>query len=237
MLFGGVVARTFIYVDGFNFYYGVVKNTPYKWLNLKKIFASILPAKNHAEAIKYYTAHVNAASDPGAPRRQQLYLDALATIPEITIHKGTFMTHEKWLPLARATTATLKEIPNVIRAKGDMVLANVIRAEEKGSDVKLGVHLVHDGWRDLYDVGVVVSNDTDLEEPLRIVTRELRKAVVLICPSGPARRSSSHKTLIKVASFTYAAKDTFTEERLMAAQFSNPVIAADGTVISKPESW
>jgi hypothetical protein len=26
--------RTSIYIDGFNLYYGAVKDTPYKWLNL-----------------------------------------------------------------------------------------------------------------------------------------------------------------------------------------------------------
>ena len=29
--------RTFVYIDGFNLYYGSVKDNPYKWLDLKKI--------------------------------------------------------------------------------------------------------------------------------------------------------------------------------------------------------
>ena len=41
--------------------------------------------------------------------------------------------------------------------------------EEKGSDVNLATYLVADGFRDLYDTAVVVSNDSDLAEPLKLV--------------------------------------------------------------------
>jgi hypothetical protein len=34
--------RTIVYVDGFNFYYGQVKNGPYKWLDLTKLFKAVL---------------------------------------------------------------------------------------------------------------------------------------------------------------------------------------------------
>jgi len=35
--------RTYVYVDGFNLYYSALKNTPYKWLDLRALFARILP--------------------------------------------------------------------------------------------------------------------------------------------------------------------------------------------------
>lgn len=34
--------RTYVYVDGFNFYYGAVKGTRYKWLDFKALFGHIL---------------------------------------------------------------------------------------------------------------------------------------------------------------------------------------------------
>jgi hypothetical protein len=39
--------------------------------------------------------------------------------------------------------------------------------------VNLGVHLVRDAFRRAFDVAAVLTNDTDLVEPMRIVTREL----------------------------------------------------------------
>ena len=40
----------------------------------------------------------------------------------------------------------------------------VIKTEEKGSDVNLAVHLLNDAWLDRYECAVVVSNDSDLAE-------------------------------------------------------------------------
>jgi hypothetical protein len=35
--------RTFVYVDGFNLYYGAVKGTPYKWLDIQRLSELLLP--------------------------------------------------------------------------------------------------------------------------------------------------------------------------------------------------
>jgi 5'-3' exonuclease len=51
--------RTYIYVDGFNLYYRSLKNTPYKWLDLKALFRYLLDPKNDIQAIKYFTARVS----------------------------------------------------------------------------------------------------------------------------------------------------------------------------------
>jgi uncharacterized LabA/DUF88 family protein len=229
------VGRTIVYVDGFNMYYGVVSKTAYKWLNLKAIFRSILKPDNQIVAIKYYTANVTGTPDEDAPRRQQLYFDALSTVPEISICKGSFMTNARWLPIVNPPVGVFTPIKDVIRIKGSTVLVNVHKTEEKGSDVNLGVDLVNDGWRGLYDVAVVASNDTDLESPIRIVKEQLKKPVVLVCPSGPASPRFAHKTLMDVSSFTW--HNAFTPERLLSAQFPNPVVALSGRQIYKPESW
>tara|TARA_R110002072_G_scaffold29206_4_gene92759 strand:- start:564 stop:863 length:300 start_codon:yes stop_codon:yes gene_type:complete len=43
--FGGLCfMRTCVYVDGFNLYYGALKRTPYKWLDLAALMAA-LPGK------------------------------------------------------------------------------------------------------------------------------------------------------------------------------------------------
>ena len=62
--------RTFIYVDGFNLYYGSAKGTPYKWLDLKTLFKKILGPEFDILAIKYYIANVSGRPDNvGAPIR------------------------------------------------------------------------------------------------------------------------------------------------------------------------
>jgi 6-hydroxy-3-succinoylpyridine 3-monooxygenase len=64
-------ARTIVYVDGFNLYYGAVRGTPYKWLDLQ---------------IKYFTAWVTGATLPN----QQAFLAALATRPLVQPILGNF---------------------------------------------------------------------------------------------------------------------------------------------------
>ena len=35
--------KTIVYVDGFNLYYGALKGTPYRWLNLAEMCRQLLP--------------------------------------------------------------------------------------------------------------------------------------------------------------------------------------------------
>ena len=66
--------KTYVYIDGFNLYYGAVKGTPYKWLDLLQMCRKLLP-KNEIVKIKYYTAKVGVRpNDPDQPVRQQIYL-------------------------------------------------------------------------------------------------------------------------------------------------------------------
>jgi len=76
--------RTFVYVDGFNLYYGAVKGTPFKWLNIVELAKQVLPASHIVERVKYFTARVSGADDPDAPKRHA-YLLALKTLPEVEI--------------------------------------------------------------------------------------------------------------------------------------------------------
>jgi uncharacterized LabA/DUF88 family protein len=76
--------------------------------------------------------------------------------------------------------------------------ARVIKTEEKGSDVNLATHLLHDAHRGPFDVAVVISNDSDLLEPIRIVRRELGKRVGILNPHPkPSRALLPHIDFIK----------------------------------------
>ena len=77
--------RTNIYIDGFNLYYGKLKGTPFKWINLDILCRTNLdPAKNKIQKIKYFTALVKPRpGDPDQNIRQQAYIRALLTLPNI----------------------------------------------------------------------------------------------------------------------------------------------------------
>ena len=64
----------------------------------------------------------------------------------------------------------------------DRRTAEVFKTEEKGSDVNLAVHLLNDCWLDLYECAVVVSNDSDLAEAMRLVNGCRGKMIGLVTP-------------------------------------------------------
>jgi hypothetical protein len=147
---------TNIYVDGFNFYYRVVKNTPYKWLDFAALSRLLLP-EHHIQTIKYFTAHVSARPyDPDVATQQQVYLRALKTIPNLQIVLGNFQTNIRPMPLAdrKPPQAITVVVPNPDGATSAIQLPAITpqrvlieRTDEKGSDVNLEAHLLLDGFQ------------------------------------------------------------------------------------------
>ena len=83
---------TNVYVDAFNLYYGSLKGTPYRWLDLGALCARLLP-KDRSQPHPLLHRHRQCPPDnPDAPQRQQAYLRALETIPGLSIHFGHYLS-------------------------------------------------------------------------------------------------------------------------------------------------
>ena len=105
--------------------------------------------------------------------------------------------------------------------------ARVIKTEEKGSDVNLATHLLHDAHMDRFDVAVVVSNDSDLLGPIKIVRNELGKKVGILNPQkNPSRAILPHIDFIK----------QIRSGALGASQFPATMQDATGQ-FTKPAGW
>ena len=105
MLFSGTVMRTRVYVDGFNLYYGALKDTPFKWLDPVRLAQLLVPRGYSIDRVRYFTARVSGKADPTAPARQQIYLKALTTLPEVELHFGRFLAKTAWRPLVNLPVA------------------------------------------------------------------------------------------------------------------------------------
>jgi hypothetical protein len=215
--------RTIVYIDGFNLYYRALKGTSHKWLDLEKLSAVVLPG-HQITKIDYYTARVSGRLDPSAPARQHAYLRALSTLVSVTIHFGNFLASEKWAGLVQPPRFK----PQITLPPGPVPqVAYIHKTEEKGSDVNLGVHLVRDGFKNDFNTAAVLTNDTDLCEPLRIVSQELGLPVVLLTPvTGPA------PSLLKIVSSVRHIQPYLGPSQLP------PLISVPGKkTISKPSGW
>lgn len=215
--------RTAVYVDGFNLYYGALRDSPYKWLDLRAMLRAVLSPENKVTLIKYFTAKVRGMpADPGVPRRQQTYLNAMtAHDPAIEIIYGRFF-----------------EVPSsvTVGAGAQTRVVHGKRNTEKGTDVSLAVHLLNDAWLDRYDVGVVVSNDTDLAEAVRLAKSECGKTIGLIAPLLNRQRDGSPRRMSDALRRCTDFQREIRAAGLAASQLPNPVTAASGTQLAKPPS-
>ncbi len=207
--------RTLVYVDGFNLYYGAVRGTRHKWLDIHRLTEMHLAAHHRIVEIKYFTARLNPRPhNPDQPIRQALYLRALATIPNLQIIYGHFLTKVVRMQLANPLS-------------GQNPTVQVLKTEEKGSDVNLGTNLVHDGHMNHFDCAVVISGDSDLLEPVRIIMSELKKPVGVL---NPQRHPCA--VLKRQATFYKHLRPNF----LANSGFPATMVDAQGT-FHKPVNW
>ena len=216
--------RTVVYIDGFNLYYRALKGTRHKWLDIVALSRAVLPSTCNVIRVNYYTARVSGRTNPDSPKRQHAYLRALGTLPEVAVHYGNLMMSNKWAGLVQPPNF---KPPFALPAGAAPNVAHVWKIEEKGSDVNLGVHLVRDACMGAFDLAAVLTNDTDLLEPIRIVRQELNLPVTLLTPVGrPA------------ASLTQAASEVrHINPYLGPCQFPDPIQVADKTPVAKPAGW
>ena len=206
--------RTSVYIDAFNLYFGALKGTPFRWLDLEALCRVYLP-RNDIVSIKYFTANVSAReSDPQQPIRQQAYLRAISTLPTVSVVYGHYLSHVVSARLANPPTSGSPYV-------------KIIKTEEKGSDVNLATHLLHDAHLNRFDIAVVVSNDSDLLEPIRLVRQELKKTVGVLNPhKNPSRAIQPHVDFYK----------PIRQGALQQCQLPEMLTDSRGT-IRKPASW
>ena len=151
---------------------------------------------------------------------QDTYLKALGTLPNLHVHFGNFQVTNSWMPLAQP----LQFWPTGLAPFPVPDSVCVLKTEEKGSDVNLGVHLVRDGFMGAFEHAVIVTNDTDLKEPLRLVVQEAKLPSTLLTPSDhPAASLAALATHVRHLS-----------PYLGVSQFPDTVIGKDGKPSQSP---
>jgi len=174
----------------------------------------VAPPGYTIKRIRYFTAIVESRPwDPGQQQRQQAYIRALQTIPHLTVHYGSFLTNAVRLPVARPQQG----LPRMVE---------VLRTEEKGSDVNLATYLLVDGFRGDYETAVVVSNDSDLKAPIDAVRRELGLAVGVAIPRPRIRRSALPADFYRRV-----------RQGVLAASQFPPTLRDGHGVIRRPQAW
>lgn len=217
--------KTIVFIDGYNLYYGVVRRTPYKWLDIVRLFQEhiLLPDTELLE-VRYYTAPVlgSLCDDPESPQRQRQYLQALRKLhPEkLTILEGKLV---KSTPILRLAEPIL-EAPGLTTAK-------VITLTEKKTDVNIASDMLRAVFLGQCEQVVLCSNDSDMEGAL--------KAIRQYCPAirvglAPPIANTDYRHICKELKTLSHWVKIPTLEAMAEAQLPNKI---PGTSITKPGKW
>ncbi|UDV04577.1 NYN domain-containing protein [Marinomonas profundi] len=237
--------KTKVYIDGYNLYYGCLKNTPYKWLDLHRLIELLISRSDHPDAnintkhaIKFTTADISpkAASDQNSPNDQRSYHQALYLYrPTIEIIKGAYSIEKSTYPIVEQDESGKDKSPS------ESQRMMVWKIEEKQSDVNVALEAVYDVLTDsTLEQVIFVTNDTDIIPALkkiRLINDERPNSTVQIGLITPSRVGKHQRTtnpnLSKLATWTI---EYITNEELETSQLPSRVSGKKSSAI-KPTSW
>ena len=187
--FWDMKTKTIVYIDGYNLYYGLLKGTKSKWLDLARFAESLLTADHEVVAVKYFTAcTLTYPHDSAAVERQNIYLQALLTVPRVKVIKGFFKKNKVLMP-AYGADCRKCDVP-----KNGFV--RVVKLEEKRSDVNMAVEMMVDAAQSDVECLALVSGDADQVGTVEAARWRFGKKVLVF---NPQDKVSDH--LKKAASY------------------------------------
>jgi|GEM_PF-1193163 hypothetical protein len=228
--------RVNAYIDGFNLFYGALKakvnprldieiqkalkadKRKLRWLDINKLILEFVKGKDvDIQKINFYTAEVKPHYNGDiSPIYQQEYLKALSTLPNVVIHKGRYDMHPKKLP----------KYP----LRNPIEFETVLNSEEKRSDVNFATHLVYDACCDDFDLAVLVTNDSDLLEPIKII-KQMGKNFLILCPHSGINNDF-------LINFDTVCLRKISSKHVRNSQFDDILYDELGHIVaSRPEKW
>ena len=178
--------RCTVYIDAFNWYYGIFIHRPeWKWLNIQSFFES-LRLDEDVVGIRFFTAIVHPNHHTSTKRdRQKRYLTALKSQPKIEVVLGKYQE--------RTVTCQAAPCPRHLDYQV---------GEEKKTDVNIAVRLIDDAINQRTDSMVVVSADSDLEPAVEWVRKNYPAIKVSVylptLPEEAAQRRNDNYQRMKV---------------------------------------
>ncbi len=163
----GRALRTIVFVDGYNLYYGLLRKSKLKWLDLYSLFNEhVLDDRANLLQVRYYTAPVlgRMSDDSRSTQRQRTYLQALRKMyPEkLVIVEGKILATTPFQRLVHP----IPEVPHLEKVQ-------VFDFNEKKTDVNLASDMLAGAWTNAFDQAVLCSNDSDLEGAFSTIKRYL----------------------------------------------------------------
>jgi uncharacterized LabA/DUF88 family protein len=229
--------RTAIYIDGYNLYYGRLRGTQYKWLDVVKLFSRITRSiEPYSEIIlvKFFTAPVLpkfSRHGEESMRAQNEYHRALEAIYPDKFKKilGSHLYEKDGTKMPIYLEGHEFDKNNTVK---------VWRLVEKKTDVNLALAMYRDVNKGNLDQVVLISNDTDTEPVITALFEDFPKLKIgMISPRGPQQHGKKGRpasnSLLKHAHWT---RTQINDDELLSAQLPG-LIPTNKKPAKKPTYW
>ncbi len=199
--------RVTVYIDGFNLYFGLIQAgfERFKWLDLTKLVNNLLKPNQELVEIKYFTSHVS--NNPEKVKRQNTFIEALESVG-VKIFYGKYQS-----------------IPIECKRCGNIRMS----FNEKMTDVNIATQMLIDGFDDKYDMAMLISGDSDLVPPIKVIHKKYSNKRVFVI--FPPKRYNNSISLVAKGSMVLGRK------KIADSQFPEEVKKKDGFVLKKPVEW
>jgi uncharacterized LabA/DUF88 family protein len=164
--------RVAIYIDGFNLYHALcgLGADHLKWVNLRKLGKLLIRSRSQdLVRVCYFSAYADflkGTEKEASVHRHRAYVAALEA-KGVEFIPGNF-ARRKW-----------------DYSGGRRYKAVWRRHEEKQTDVAIAARVIRDAFRDDFDVGLIVSNDSDMVPIFKTLRCEFsQKQVITVSPPG-----------------------------------------------------
>ena len=214
--------RTIIYIDGYNLYYGLLKGTTAKWLDLVALSEALLNDTHEIVEVRYYTSIVKPSPyDAAAVERQNVYLQALGTEEIVRVILGFYSKHTALMAPQRKKCAACEESKNGY--------VRVMKLEEKRSDVNLAIDAVTDAALGKVDSIVLITGDSDQTGTIEKIRKQFMKPVIVF---DPHEKESQH---LKRAATFYK---NIPRDLPARCQLPDAIpVGTHGNFIRRPAAW
>jgi uncharacterized LabA/DUF88 family protein len=200
--------RVIVYVDGFNFYYGLRKPKwkRYYWLDVVNLFEQFMRPNQELVAVKYFSAR---PSDAGKSKRQDAFFQVNNENPKFKLILGKFLKKEVFCPKCRRANTTY---------------------EEKETDVRIATQIVADAFKKNCDIAIVVSADSDMVPAIELVRETSSRVFIYFPPNQFSTNLASMGGGQPVQMERY-------EQRFKKSVLPDAVVLRNGFKLSIPAEW
>lgn len=232
--------RTAVFIDGYNLYYGRLRSTAHKWLDIVTWCDQLLRQRSQNEVVSQVhlcTAHANgsfASHAQASVEAQSAYHRALQTLhPErLRIIYGSHVWNRQGTPMPIFTLG---------KAYNRHARVLVWKIEEKQTDVNMALAMYRECSKALCDRIVLISNDSDAAPAMQAIKEDFPHIMRgLVLPVYPSTSVGGEKARRKSGSLQLLSdwcQSSISDSELQAAQLAAVVNVPGKKIIRKPLHW